>query len=243
MEQGQLFYRELAGLYDELFPVDPDAVHFIRRRAGGDRPVLDAACGTGAHVMALEGHGVDAYGIDNSPEMVEVARRRSAGRFEEMDMRRVASHSQRPFSLIYSIGNSVSHLPLPGDVAGFLAAAYESLAPAGKIVLQIIDVSDLDRGTVYPLPTLEGSSGRMERSYTIEGKHPGGTKDVRFEAVLIRGDEEPRRVAQKLLGIGPEHLRSLAEDAGFRDVKLSAGFGGAPYGEVDSRVAVLEGEI
>jgi SAM-dependent methyltransferase len=60
MQDGQQFYRELAAYYDELFPVDPEAMDYIRSRAAGGRPVLDAACGTGAHVVALEGHGIDA---------------------------------------------------------------------------------------------------------------------------------------------------------------------------------------
>ena len=242
MQHGQQFYRELAAYYDELFPVDPEAVAYLRSRATGGRPVLDAACGTGAHVVALEGHGFDAYGIDNSPEMIEIAQGRQPSRFERMDMRKVADHHRRPFSLVYSIGNSVTHLPMLGDVAGFLSSVHQALAPKGVAVLQTIDVSDLAPGTVYPLPTLAGKSARLDRAYTVDGSGPDETPEVRFDAQLyLPGEEEPRELTQRLMGLSPDKLRLLMEDQGFRNVKMTEGFTETAYRSTDSRVAVVTG--
>ena len=242
MQHGQQFYRELAAHYDELFPVDPEAVDYLRTRVPGGRPALDAACGTGAHVIALEGHGIDAYGIDNSPEMVEIAQRGQPTRFSRMDMRELGNHERRPFSLVYSIGNSVSHLPLLGDVASFIASVYETLVPEGVAVMQILDVSDLDPGTVYPLPTLSGKSARLERAYTVDGLRDDETADVRFDAQLfLPGEEEPRELAQRLLGLSPDKLRLIMKDEGFREVKITGGFTDREYGSIDSRVAVITG--
>jgi SAM-dependent methyltransferase len=242
MQHGQQFYRELAEQYDELFPVDPQAVEYLRAHAPGGRPVLDAACGTGAHVVALEGHGIDAYGIDNSPEMIEIARRRQPTRFSRMDMRDLSRHEKRPFSMIYSIGNSLAHLPLPGDVASFFASAHEVLAPNGVVVTQIVDVSDLEPGTVLPLPTLSGASSRLERAYTVDGYEKEGTPQVRFDAELyLEGEEEPRRLSQRLLGISPDKIRFIMKDEGFREVAVTAGFSEKTYGYDDSRIAVISG--
>ncbi|MHA5051893.1 class I SAM-dependent DNA methyltransferase [Streptomyces sp. SD15] len=44
-------------------------------RAGGGGKVADLGCGPGRVTAHLEGLGLDAYGIDLSPEMVAVARR------------------------------------------------------------------------------------------------------------------------------------------------------------------------
>ncbi|MFI6490565.1 class I SAM-dependent methyltransferase [Streptomyces sp. NPDC050564] len=44
-------------------------------RAGGGGPVADLGCGPGRVTVHLEGLGLDAFGIDLSPEMVAVARR------------------------------------------------------------------------------------------------------------------------------------------------------------------------
>ncbi len=43
-----------------------------------DGPVLDIGCGPGRHVLALSRVGVEAVGIESSPQFVAVARRRGA---------------------------------------------------------------------------------------------------------------------------------------------------------------------
>ncbi|MFI5931792.1 class I SAM-dependent methyltransferase [Actinoplanes sp. NPDC051494] len=44
-------------------------------RASGGGPVADMGCGPGHVTAELHGHGVDAFGVDLSPAMIEVARR------------------------------------------------------------------------------------------------------------------------------------------------------------------------
>ncbi|WP_018348370.1 class I SAM-dependent DNA methyltransferase [Longispora albida] len=56
-------------------------------RAGGDGPVADIGCGPGHITAHLRGLGLDAFGIDLSPAMIEVARRDHPGlRFETGSM-------------------------------------------------------------------------------------------------------------------------------------------------------------
>jgi ubiquinone/menaquinone biosynthesis C-methylase UbiE len=59
------------------------AVFADRVRANGGGPVADVGCGPGHVTAHLHGLGVDAFGIDLSPGMIEVARRDHPGlRFE-----------------------------------------------------------------------------------------------------------------------------------------------------------------
>jgi SAM-dependent methyltransferase len=52
-------------------------------RGGNDGPVADVGCGTGLITAYLRDLGVDAFGVDLSPGMIEVARRDHPGlRFE-----------------------------------------------------------------------------------------------------------------------------------------------------------------
>ncbi len=44
----------------------------------GVRRVLDAACGSGGHALWLAQQGFDASGVDASPAMIELARRKAA---------------------------------------------------------------------------------------------------------------------------------------------------------------------
>jgi SAM-dependent methyltransferase len=74
-------------------------------RAGGGGPVADVGCGPGHVTAHLQGLGVDAFGIDLSAAMVELARRDHPG-------------------LRFEVGSMTDpHLPqlAPGSVAGLLA--------------------------------------------------------------------------------------------------------------------------
>ncbi len=72
-------YRRVAGLYDAIF----ERMNLGLRRigVGMKRPqhgmqVLDIGCGTGAHLELYKKHGCDLYGIDTSPSMLDVARKK-----------------------------------------------------------------------------------------------------------------------------------------------------------------------
>jgi SAM-dependent methyltransferase len=68
---GEPYMRAIFGLFADLV------------RASGDGPVADVGCGPGHVTGFLRGCGLDAYGIDLSPEMVRIARRDHPGvRFE-----------------------------------------------------------------------------------------------------------------------------------------------------------------
>jgi len=83
-----------ANLYD-LFSAHKDygaaseQLHgLIRRLAPDAKTLLDVACGTGGHLQHLCGH-FDAEGLDQSPRMLEIARRKCPNLvFHEGDMTR-----------------------------------------------------------------------------------------------------------------------------------------------------------
>ena len=68
---GEPFQRGILALFAELV------------RAQGNGPVADVGCGPGRITAYLHGIGLDAFGVDLSPAMIEVARRDHPGlRFE-----------------------------------------------------------------------------------------------------------------------------------------------------------------
>jgi len=66
-------------LADEPYLRASLAVFAERVRAGGGGPVVDVGCGPGHVTAELSGLGLDAFGIDLSPAMVEAARREHPG--------------------------------------------------------------------------------------------------------------------------------------------------------------------
>lgn len=89
-------FDRLAAAYDELRPADDNwselADVLVREGDLRARRVLDVGCGTGRFASRLaEKHGARVWGIDSSPEMLAVARRRlvrgvglKLGRAEEL---------------------------------------------------------------------------------------------------------------------------------------------------------------
>jgi SAM-dependent methyltransferase len=106
----------------------------------GVRSVLDAACGTGHHAIALVQRGYRVVGTDLSLEMVERARQNAAAagvdaRFEVVGLGDAAGLEEQ-FDAAICLGNSLPHL-LTGDAVSTALADFAAvLRPGGLLVLQ-----------------------------------------------------------------------------------------------------------
>jgi ubiquinone/menaquinone biosynthesis C-methylase UbiE len=96
-------------------------------RAGGGGPVADVGCGPGHVTAHLRELGVDAFGIDLSPAMIEVARREHPGvRFEVGSMTELDLPDASMAGLLACW--SLVHVPdaaLPGVFAQFRRVVRE----------------------------------------------------------------------------------------------------------------------
>jgi SAM-dependent methyltransferase len=125
---------ELPFLLDQLGGVTP--------QSGATLRVLDAACGTGQHVIALAKKGFDVVGADLSSEMITVARTnaRDAGlvlRFEPVGFGSLAqTFGAGSFNAILCLGNSLPHLLTPADLAAALQDFANCLTAGGMLILQ-----------------------------------------------------------------------------------------------------------
>lgn len=76
-------YAAWAASYDSLpnsiIQVEQPAVQGLVHHHPADGVAVDAACGTGRHAAALAAHGYQVIGVDQSVEMLEVARSKSPG--------------------------------------------------------------------------------------------------------------------------------------------------------------------
>lgn len=106
-------YAKIAQRYADEFFDDTADLPFIhqltRRLRTGDR-VLDLGCGPGQLSKLLSGQGFMAEGIDNSDEMLEIARSRVPGiNFQKMDMRQLG-FPEHSFDAVLS-AYSIIHIP------------------------------------------------------------------------------------------------------------------------------------
>ncbi|HNS51766.1 MAG TPA: class I SAM-dependent methyltransferase [Anaerolineae bacterium] len=110
-------------------------------QAHGVQSVLDSACGSGRHAIALAQRGYQSVGADLSAPMIEQARRNAAVAatgipFVVAGFGQLATTLGKTFDAVLCLGNSLPHLLTPAAVAGALADFAAVLRPGGLLVVQ-----------------------------------------------------------------------------------------------------------
>jgi ubiquinone/menaquinone biosynthesis C-methylase UbiE len=139
--KGLLQFHELAEYYDALndwkdYRIESGRLEAIARRFGrsGRTSWLDVACGTGRHLEHLRrNHRV--VGVDVSPEMLRVARRRLPGvRLVRADMRSFALDEQ--FDIVSCLFSAIGHLTSKQDILRAFANFARHLKPGGVVIVE-----------------------------------------------------------------------------------------------------------
>lgn len=226
---------------------------FIERRleAAGAERVLDAACGTGRHAIALADRGYQVVGADGSPGMIEEARANAAGAGREDVKFVVAGFGEltrtlsRPpgnglntqetsyrFDAVLCLGNSLPHVLTPADLGVTLEDFGNCLRAGGLLLIQNRNfdavLADGDRWM--------GPQGHQEREtewlflrfYDFE---PDGL--LTFNIVRLRrehGEDWNQQVSSTRLWPLTEHeLVAAVRGVSFGDIRLYGDMRGAPF--------------
>ena len=104
--------------------------------------VLDAACGTGMHALALAQKGFEVSGADLSEGMIDRARQNAAAEGVDLpfavagfgDLGQI--YVPASFDAVICLGNSLPHLISRAEVADTLCQFEELLAPGGVLLVQ-----------------------------------------------------------------------------------------------------------
>ena len=109
--------------------------------AVGARRVLDVACGTGMHAIALAERGFSVTGADISPGMIEVADANAASagvhvRFEEAGFGALYEHLGGDYDALLCLGNSLPHVLTPAELSQALGDMARCLRPGGMLLIQ-----------------------------------------------------------------------------------------------------------
>lgn len=149
VEQTRVSYDTVAPSYAEILrdelaglPYERGVLSVFAGRVGGGEPVADVGCGPGRVTAHLHALGLEAFGIDLSPRMVDVARRDHPGlRFEVGSMTDV----DLPDASLAGVLAWYSLIHVPDDVVpGVLAGFHRVLRPGG-VVLAGFQVGDAHR--------------------------------------------------------------------------------------------------
>jgi SAM-dependent methyltransferase len=135
-------YDQVAETYADTFfdeldrkPFDRELLDAYAERNRGQGLVLDVGCGPGHIARYLHERGVDAAGVDLSPEMVEVAQRLNPDiRFDVGNMTALDVEDGSLAGIIAFY--SVIHIPREGAPA-VLGEFRRAIRPGGELVLAV----------------------------------------------------------------------------------------------------------
>lgn len=149
VEQPELFVGQLESRFDQA-PEQVDAVLSLLAAEYDLAPdsVLDVACGIGRHVVAFAREGIEATGVDVSPDYVERARERAraAGVADsttvvERDMRDLREVSGR-YDLVTNLFTSFGFYDDETN-QGVLEDAYNRLTDGGAVLIEVANKEGL----------------------------------------------------------------------------------------------------
>lgn len=116
---------------------------FIERQLqqGGAHRVLDAACGTGQHAIALAKKGYEVVGTDLSAGMIEQARANATAagvrlRLVAAGFAELSTKTGGGFDALLCLGNSLPHALTPPELSAALADMAACLRPRGLLLVQ-----------------------------------------------------------------------------------------------------------
>jgi len=108
----------------------------LRRSGIRSGTVVDLACGPGGWAKELARHGYRVVGIDVSPAVIALARKRvRSGRFLCGSMTRVAIP---PCDAVTALGEAFNYLLRPGDVRRIFRRVFHTLRPSGLFIFDTL---------------------------------------------------------------------------------------------------------
>jgi SAM-dependent methyltransferase len=233
---------ELPFIEDQLRAVEVQSTS----EPGRAHRVLDVACGTGMHAVALAQRGRSVVGADLSAGMIEQARANAAAkevdvRFEVAGFGHLAQQlGGTNFDAVLCLGNSLPHLLNQSELANALVDMAACLRAGGLLLIQ-------NRNFDAVLAQREGSSepggGRWMplQAHRESGKEwlflrfydfePDGT--LIFNVVTLRreaaGDWDQQVVTTQLWPLKQKDLMTALDATGFEEITYWGDMQGALF--------------
>ena len=217
-------YDAIAEIYDPWSrSVVEDVRFYVDEARSAEGPVVELGVGTGRIAIPVASEGIAVIGVDSSPGMLEVCRRRAelAGVAHLLDLR-LGDLREPPVEervrLVTVPFRSLLHLLTDEERLRGLEAARDLLVPGGRLVFDVFAPSAED---------IEDTHGRwLEREPGI-WERADWDEAARTLTLSVRGEEGGSTM--RLAWLGPDDWRRLLRRAGLELVALYGWFDRRPY--------------
>jgi SAM-dependent methyltransferase len=241
--------RANAAKYYDLNPDRPDDVSFYRRLvASPDAKILELGCGTGRVLLPLSEACGYIHGIDLSPAMISVCRKKlkdanigidrvwvEVGDIATIDLIQKFDLIIAPYRVIQSIGNN-------GRIDGLFESIRNCLSLEGSCVLNVFNPSrdsenlwsnwqSEEEVFRWEVPVEGGRVTCHEKNSRIDT-----TRLVLYPELIYRRYDGERLKEEAIMKIAmkcyyPGEFERLIADRGFEIINKWGGYNGEQYGE------------
>lgn len=203
-----------------------DRAIMMLKPQGGER-VLDLACGTGRHSLALRRRGFEVVGVDISAELLEIAANRASEQsldvsFQQADLRELDLHDE--FDIVLSLNDgAVGYFETDEENLRTFEVVAEALRSGGQHLMQLPNVLHAEahlpqKGWIVGESTLELS----DHHWNAQDRYiEGSTMPIRIGEVFQGYEPIPFR--QRLYTA--EELADIYESVGMRLANTFSGSG------------------
>jgi SAM-dependent methyltransferase len=223
---------------------------FLISRLGSPKRkhVLDLACGTGRHSVALSLEGAEVVGIDNSEVMISKAKEHAVSNgvspeFILGEMAEFQSRATGRFDLIICLGNSLALLDDLNTLEKVLASVYNSLNDDGIFVAQALNFEEIYRTGFRFFPQ---KGGKMDTGDDIvfsrfyEHTDPPNSSTLVMSAQMkVKGEWTSLVSTQKVLNLDANLMKRYLAQAGFRETRFYSDYSESLFVGSDDRNMVI----
>lgn len=248
-------YETLARYYDQIhasLTADLPYVLKLAEEQGG--PLLELGSGTGRLLFPLAEAGFQVTGIDNSPQMLRIARQRlakmppavrQAATLLEEDMLDLTQETTTTrFALALLSYNTLLHFP-EADAGRLLRGAARLLQPGGLLFIDmanpfLITAADYAGDPVLETSFIDEVSGERVEQWSRSSLDTQ-TQTLTVSWLFRPHDDQSETQAVKIEYhyLYPHQVILLLQQAGFSPQKVLGSYTGAPFAEDSERLLLL----
>lgn len=228
-------------MYDRLYRNSDDVELFVDLASQAGGPILEVACGTGRCVLPLIRKGFDTVGLDRSPVMLDIFRKKLAKEVDEVVHRAtLLLDDGRDFAIPLRFGmafigmDSYCHLLTKEDQEAFADNVFQHLRPGGLLVIDVFnpDLEQLGKGAKEfedGLVTVREEVTGVDRAWQI----------LVMRTVVRRGEKALTSVDWSLRYSFRFEMEHLLEKIGFDIISVWGDYRRTPFGKAMGRLFVV----
>ena len=206
--------------------------------------ILDLACGSGRHAVALAKEGHEVIGLDLSSQMISAAQvcaqeNNVQVRFYVANMEKANTTVKGPFDLILCLGNSLALLPSLESLQKTLKGMHRLLSKSGYFISQTLNFEEIRHSQFRFFPLKSGKTLSGDEVVFVRFFEPLTSSSIAhlvFTGFVKRGKTWVTQThAQQVLQLSQHIMEGQLHKLGFNRVELFSSYSRQPFSALESR--------